>query len=133
MKINLTKQESEKHFHDALCNAVGSGYMNSYGLEFDVENENDYQTAKKSLKAKTPKETICYEDILMEVLRMGKKMKVTDLEEGEYNRTITLKDVHDKVAKTPIYHLTNAINETGDAITADVIIQTVFFEDIIFG
>lgn len=35
--------------------------------------------------------------------------------------------------KTPIDHLMDAINQEDDAITADVILQTVFYEDIIFG
>jgi hypothetical protein len=37
------------------------------------------------------------------------------------------------VSNTPIKHLMDAINENGDAITADVIIQTVFLNDVIYG
>ena len=65
---------------------------------------------------------------------MGGSLTFVDIEcEGEYTRTISLADVHKRVAKTPIDHLMDMIKETDDAVTADVLIQTVFFEDIIFG
>jgi hypothetical protein len=41
--------------------------------------------------------------------------------------------VHERVSKTPVKHLLNAVNEDGDAVTADVILQTVFFEEVVFG
>lgn len=136
MEIKLTKEESEKYFHNALCN-IG-GLMRGYGLEFDYKG-NDYKNAKRSLQNKMdegtiPKEVICTEDIFMEILRIGKPLKFVDVEgQGEYTREILLKDVHDRVQKTPLGHLNDMINEQDDAITADVILQTVFFEDIIFG
>ena len=46
---------------------------------------------------------------------------------------ITLKEVHNRVALTPLNHLTNMINENDDAETADVILQTVFLQDIVYG
>ena len=80
------------------------------------------------------KPTICVEDVWMEILRNGKELCLVDEGcDGEYTRSITLKDVHDRVQKTPIDHLMDAINEEDDATTADVILQTVFYEDIIFG
>ena len=53
--------------------------------------------------------------------------------DGEYTKSITLKTVHERVSHTPFRHLNDALNEGGDAITADVILQTVFFDDVIFG
>jgi hypothetical protein len=76
----------------------------------------------------------CFEDVLMEMLRMGKTLTMVDEEgEGDNNSTITLKDVHERVSNTPVRHLMDMINEDDDADTADVIIQTVFFNEIIFG
>lgn len=144
MKVTLTNEESETHFHNALCN--GSD-IRSYGLAIDCKPE-DYDEAKKTLIEKFnagnyPKEvmqignnkpSISYEDVLMEILRNGKELCIIDEEcDGEYTQSITLKDVHDRVQKTPIDHLMNAVNEQDDAITADMILQTVFYEDIIFG
>jgi RNase adaptor protein for sRNA GlmZ degradation len=70
----------------------------------------------------------------MQILRDGNKITLVDIGcEGEYTRSVTLADVHERVALTPASHLLDMINENDDACTADVVIQSVFFEDIIFG
>lgn len=131
MKIILEPQESEEMFHTALCN--GLSYISSHGLILEAD-EQDYQAAKQSLKQKNPDRGICYEDVLLEVLRIGKSLTLIDEEgDGDNNSTISLSDVHERVSQTPIDHLTNMITENDDAETADVIIQTVFYKDIIFG
>jgi hypothetical protein len=130
MEIKLTKEEAEKYFHLALCN--GLNYVESgYSIELTWD-KGDYLKAQRSLHKKS-KEEICHEDVLMEILRTGSKLKLVDHESGEPTKTIALSDVHERVAKTPIGHLTDMINENDDATTADVIIQTVFYEDVIFG
>lgn len=131
MEIMLTPQESEEYFYNALCN--GLGYVSSYGISLDYSDE-DYADAKKKLGLDRPDFFPCFEDVLMEILRMGNTLTIVD-EEGdeENNSTITLKDVHEKVSKAPVRHLMDMINENDDAETADVIIQQVFFNDIIFG
>jgi len=129
--MTLNNEESEDMFYNALCNAVGTGYMMGYGLMLEI-NDNHYSVVKESL-AKKGQEHPCYEDIAMERLRMGYGLTMVDDEEGEYTRTITIKDVHERVSKMPEQHLADMIGGTDDVITADVLIQTVFFEDIIFG
>ena len=125
MKVTLTKKESEHLFYIALCN--GGEYICGYGIELDFK-KSDYEKAKSKL------ESPCYEDVLMQILRDGGELKIVDYEyDGEYNKSITLKDVHDKVQETPIEHLMDAINENDDACTADVILQTVFYGELIFG
>ena len=105
MKIVLEKEEAEKHFHNALCNGSQIRY---YGLQLDYA-EKEYTAAKKSLEKKRKSgeftDTICCEDIWMEILRLGGKLVLVDEENGMGNKSITLKDVHTKVAKTPIYQL----------------------------
>lgn len=127
MEIKLTPQESEQYFYNALCNAVGTNYMDGYGLEMSFFSR-DYLAAKEKLKSP------CYEDVLMQILRDGKKLTFVDNEsEGDMTRSITLKDVHERVQLTPIKHLTDMIEENDDVVTADVILQTTFFGEIIFG
>lgn len=128
MKIVLTKEEAENHFHNALCNGSNMPY---YGIILDYSNS-DYSAAKKSLKAKG-QEGICQEDVWMEILRIGGKLTLIDEENGVGNKSITLKDVHSRVAKTPLNHLMDAVNENDDADTADAILQTVFYGEVIFG
>jgi hypothetical protein len=124
MKIQLTPQESETHFHNALCN--GLGYVEQYGLELTC-NSADYKAAKAKL------ESPCYEDVLMQILKDGKSLTLVDHENGEDDAIITLAEVHERVSNTPLRHLMNAVNEDDDAETADVIIQTVFLNDVVYG
>lgn len=131
MEIKLTEQESEEYFYNSLCN--GLDYLSGYGLDLEVE-DSIYDKAKQSFLSKNPNNSPCYEDILMEVLRNGDEITLIDVEgDGEYTKSITLKDVHDRVSKTPNRHLFDMINEEDDAQTADIILQSVFFEDIVFG
>ena len=131
MRVVLSPQESEKFFYDALCNAVGTGHMSGYGLQLQCEREH-YKASKEHLVETG--QSACYEDVMMQVLKDGGTLTFEDVEgEGEMTRSIALKDVHRRVQKTPFAHLADAINENDDAITADVILQTVFFKDVIFG
>lgn len=132
MTILLTPQESEDFFHRALCNAVGTGYMDSYGLEF-ICNSSDYDKAKETLRLQGISAP-AYEDVLMQVLRQGDTLQVIDHEcEGEYSRNITLYMVHNRVCNAPMRRLLEMYHEDDDAETADVIIQIVAFNEIIFG
>ena len=83
MEIKLTPAESEKMFHTALCN--GLSYFNGYGLELTY-SKSDYQTAKGNCLKQNPDEPVCYEDVLLQILRVGNKLKVKDHElDGEYD------------------------------------------------
>ena len=125
MKVTLTKDESEDLFYNSLCN--GLDYMFGYGITLDYKVSN-YEKAQSKIM------TMVYEDVLMQMLRNGDVLRIIDHEyEGEYNREITLDDVHNKVQETPIEHLMDAVNENDDACTADVILQTVFYGEVIFG
>lgn len=129
MKIVLTPQESEQMFHDALCN--GLDYMYGYGLEL-LYDERSYIKAKNAIKKERPDEVVCYEEVFMQILKLGGKLDLYD-EESEEHNIISLEDVHERVALTPIGHLTDMIEGRDDADTADVIIQTVFLGEVIFG
>lgn len=127
MKVTLEHHESESIFHNALCNGHGLAYC---GLEITY-NQEQYKNAKESLQERG--ESICLEDVWMEILRRGGTLTLVDNESGEDDRTILLHDVHERVQKTDIRHLMDAINETDDGITAEVILQMVFYGVVIFG
>lgn len=125
MKIVLTPNESEEFFYNALCN--GLNFMLGYGIELDWD-EKEYSKSREKLTDP------CLEDVLMQMLKDGYKLIMVDHEgDGENTQSITLADVHERVQTTPFSHLADMIDENDDASTADVIIQTVFFNEVIFG
>jgi len=131
MRIVLEKKEAEEFFHNALCN--GLYYFSQYGLELTYK-EQEYKKARATLLKPAPTRVVCYEEVLVQILRDGGKLTVIDHElDGEYNSSITLKDVHSRVAKTPFRYLYEMIEGDDDADTADQILQTVFFKEVIFG
>jgi len=131
MKITLTNEESEIIFHNALCN--GLSCMRNYGLELDYKDE-EYTKAREELNKTNPNNTICYEDILLKMLQMGYKLTLVDEEgDGAYTSEIGINEVHERVQLAPARNIINTLDETDDVEDADVIIQTVFFNEIIFG
>jgi hypothetical protein len=129
MNINLTHEESEQYFYNAICNGLGE--LRYYDLELDY-NINEYKAAKQQLSDKQPGTEVCWEDILMEMLRSGNTLWVVDNNDEE-RHPITLERVHEAVQHTPHNHLMDMINENDDACTADCIIQTVIYGDVIYG
>jgi len=127
MKILLTAQESEQIFYNSLCNGHQIAY---YGLQLDYD-EKEYDKAKKRLVKKG--ERTCLEDVWMEILRGGGTLTLVDEENGLEPSVISLQDVHERVQNTDARHLLDAINEEDDGDTADVILQSVFYGEVIFG
>jgi hypothetical protein len=130
MKIIFEKSEAEQYFFDAMCNGLGQiGY---YGCDLRYKAK-DYKQAKEKLESTTDT-MICYEDILMQILKDGNKLTIVDEEGGDDEEySITLTDVHERMSNVPIHNLTNIIEGNDDAYDADAIIQTIFFQDIVFG
>jgi len=129
MNINLTHEESEAHFYNAICNGLGE--LRYYDLELDYDAK-EYKAAKQQLNNKQPDTQVCWEDVLMEMLRSGNTLWIVDPNDNE-RHPITLDLVHERVQQTPVNHLMNAINENDDATTADCIIQTVIYGEVIYG
>ena len=125
MTITFTTEEALEHFHTALCN--GLDYISGHGLTLDYEDAH-YKQAKASLKLGT-----CFEDVLIQILKDGHPLVLHDEEEGMDDSTIYIRHVVERMSLVPLRHMMNAINEEDDADTADVILQTIFYQDIIFG
>ena len=124
MTITLTNEESEEYFFNAICN--GLAYVQSYGLQLSFKQEH-YKQAQSKLTSP------CLEDVLMQMLRDGNTFGFVDEEsDGEYSKQITLKDVHEGMKNVPPDRILEMANENDDADTADAIIQSVFYGEIIF-
>lgn len=127
MKITLTHEESERIFFDSLCNAVGTGYMEGYGLSVKYLDEH-YEQAKSKLTRP------CYEDVLMQILRDGNSIKFIDHEyDGEYDAVITLDMVHNRCNDADPELVLTLLNEEGDADTASNLLQYIAYNEVIFG
>ncbi len=135
MTITLTNEEALDYFYRALCN--GLGYVCSgYNLQLDYADA-EYAKSKKNLQAiydaENNKETICFEDVLMQMLKDGYKLTLRDLSESEDDAVIGINEVYERMPKVSSSRLLDMENENDDAVTADAIIQTVFLGDIIYG
>jgi hypothetical protein len=130
MKIILEKTEAETIFYDSLCN--GMDYISGYGLTFDY-SKNDYTKAKAELVKEGKEGSICREDVWMKILKIGGKLTFIDEDEGEYTRSITIEDVYENINLVDAQTILDVLNENGDAGHADIIIQTIFYKEVIFG
>lgn len=130
MNIQLTNQEKEEIFFNAMCN----GLSNVSYWEFEIDyNSEDYQSAKESL-LNNGKSSVCYEEVFMEMLKTGKSIDFVDLGcDGEYTKSLTMDMIHKNIDKTPMNNLFNVAQEQDDSFDADAILQSVLFEEIIFG
>ena len=124
MTISFTHEEAQQLFLNALCN--GLGYISDYGLELFYK-EADYKKAQKKLKS------ACWEDVLLQILVDGNSLVLIDHECDGQKFKITIADVYERLPLTPNRHLMNMVNEEDDAETADVILQTIFLGEVIYG
>jgi hypothetical protein len=126
MKIELTHEEAERFFHTALCN--GLNYFESYDIELTY-NEEEYKEAKKTAKAED-EGTVCYEDILMQMLKNGNNLIAQGYDE---THVLNLEKMYNKMNQVPVNRLLEMINENDDADTADIILQVCFIGEHIYG
>lgn len=121
MQITLTQEESEQFFLTALCNLsyVCSGYDLTLVYDFDHYN-------------KVKKTGDCFEDVLLRILKDGGSLALLDNENDDVS-SVNLTDVHEWVQQIPAINIANFITENGDANDDDILIQTVFFKEVIYG
>jgi hypothetical protein len=129
MTVQLTNEEKVKFFHNALCN--GLGYIRAYGLEVIID-KTTYLKAKVNAPIQKFLSKPCYEDVLIQILNEGDSFTIRD-NESEEDHIITMELVLSNMEKVPTDHLMDMENEQDDAITADVIIQSVIFGEVIYG
>ena len=127
ISIKLTAEESKKFFYNALCNGIFLMWQYDLMLVYDSD---DYETAREQFE---DGQSVCYEDVIMKMLEMGYKISLKDLSGSGHGATIGIDDVINNVQLAPVGHLMDMINQNDDADTADAIIQSVFYKDIIFG
>jgi hypothetical protein len=131
MKVILTEKESEDMFYNALCNGMSELYC--YGIRLKNKKGAYGEARQNLLKQYGEDACICLEDVWMQILRDGNELLFVDEEDPDDIKRIKLSDVHNKVCNTPINYLVEMQREEDDACTADAILQTVIYGEIIFG
>lgn len=135
MEILLNENELKEVLHNALCN--GLGWISGYGLSVNISKE-DYAKAKDSLKEEdfnvgSVNIGICIEDVFMKHLEDGNELKFYDSEQEEHVG-FTLEQARKNLKSEDVTkHIMDMLNENDDAITADCILQTALYGEVIFG
>ena len=122
--------KAEELFHTALCNGLGE--LSGYGFEYRIDR-GARSKARSILQEEFGDKTVYFEDVLLQVLRQGDSIFFIDIEGGDEETELTLPMVHERMAMVPESDLHAILNEEDDACTADAIIQTVLFGEIIYG
>jgi hypothetical protein len=129
--ITLTQAEKLEWFHAALCN--GLGQVEGYGLSLKAKRE-EYTEAKATLKKqKGDNVAVCYEDILVQILKDGGTLKLRDEEGGEEDAVVDLATMLERMDTLEDDTKITMIQGYDDADTADNILQIVFLNEIIYG
>ncbi len=72
------------------------------------------------------------EGILIQILKDGGTLTVIDIEGSEPPCSITIQDVYDRIQNVPTQNLFAILTENDDGVDADAVLQTVFFNEIIY-
>ena len=124
--IKTTQEEKLNIVHTALCN--GLSFMQGYDLEFDIIG--DKEQARKNLKEKG--KDMCFEDFIIEVIRLDGDLQVKDYNDEQIHH-LNLESIEENFDNIVSKHILDVINGHDDAITADCILQTLIYGEVIYG
>lgn len=135
MKILFSNEECVKEFYHALCD--GLQLFGGYGLKLEYAQKS-YELSRENLRSRLENEklknSICFEDVLRQMLLDGYSLLIIDVEgRGENNATIDLPTIYKNMKKLSKHVITDIISKNTDAQTAFDIIQTVAYSKEIFG
>jgi hypothetical protein len=130
MEIILTNEEAENIFYTALCN--GLSQLTHYGLELTYDPQH-YKEAKEQIKQFESNNTVCYEDVLMGILKSGHPLTLVDNEGDEEKIEFRMSEVYEGIKKVPHNTILEMVNEEDDADTADLVLQYVILGEHTYG
>lgn len=128
--MKLTTEQKKEFFYNALCN--GLNWIQGYGLFLEADEE-QLKSAKSNWMKGHPNEEVCYEDVLMQILEDGGSLTLVDNEGDEDPATIDLGTMLDRMDNLPDHRVGELLTGNDDAETADVVLQTVFLNQVIYG
>jgi hypothetical protein len=138
MKIEFSKEDVKKIIYDSFCNGGLIELANcSVQVDWDVEtNHTNYIQAKERCQEKIEDGTICFEDVMIEILDSGKSIVFTDYEADEsveINIETSIKNLNDN-ANNYFELLSKFLDEEGDYDSFDCsdALQLCLYKDVIF-
>lgn len=130
MKLILEKEEALTIIHSALCNG-GLSELRYSDVVLSV-NKEDYQQAKQEL-IDGGIETICIEDVWVQILRAGKPLQFFD-EGCEEAQEFNLDKAIEEMSKEEALDVVICIKEEqDDAYTGFELLQFCLYGEVIFG
>jgi hypothetical protein len=128
MEIKLNQAETEEVFFNCLCN----NDLYIYDLEI-VTNTKSYNDARDNWIKLNDRQFPCIEDVWMQILKDGGKIGLKDWSGCEPLAKVTLEELQERMSKAPSKNLINVLEGSYDVNDTDVILQTIFYGDVIFG
>jgi len=132
-KIIFETEKALEILHSILCNGALSCFSN-YGFSLDWL-ASDYDKSKKELKQKESEfGSVCYEDILVQIVRNGGELEFIDEEgEGDNTKKLNLGILIEGLNNASLDKVFEIINGEDDATTGEVVLQEILFGEVIFG
>lgn len=138
MNPTITREGMLELFWDALCG--GSIGFGSVSLDCDNKLYEDARERVKILKAASPSEyitgsSVCYEDVMTEVLRAGDELYYMEYGYDDENSRVSfdLDHLMDNFENVEAYVLEQFLSEDYDSITTDSLLQCLLLGEIIYG
>jgi len=130
----ITREGMLNLFWDALCGgSIGFGCV---GIDCDKKTYADARERTKILKAANPSDyitgsSVCYEDVMTEVLRAGGELKYVDYEDDvvvPFNLDHLMGNF-----KNVEPHILEQMMKDYDSITTDSLLQCLLLGEIVYG
>jgi hypothetical protein len=130
IQVKFTDEELLEVLHSALCNG-GLVLLANCGVRVLTNNESlSYKRAKDRISNES--RSICYEDVLVEILRGGDELSFYDYEDNE-RLSFGLAQARENLEKEEFADdLMTIHNEQDDAITGYNVIQGALYGEVIY-
>ena len=129
LSITMSDEYKKEILFNSLCNGLDE--LGFYGLQLEID-EDIFNEAKESWKEKNKNQLPCYENIIFEMLEMKNIINVIDLENDE-RHYFKLDLAIQYLDKLPTHCILQLLNEEDDVTTADIVLQTCLFGEVVFG
>ena len=128
MDFKLNQAEAEEVFFNCLCD----NDLYIHDLEI-VSSDKLYERARTNWIKLNDRQFPTIEDVWMQILRDGGKLGLKDWSRSEQLAVVTLEELQERMSKAPSKNLINVLEGNYDVTDTDVILQTIFYGEVIFG